>query len=174
MLYQARQDDKNNKPLTLKPTFNRVGFLLGGQGEGFSIEGGRMNALKEYAVMSLIAGAIVLLAIAVCNADEGQASWYSYQSCVREGTSGVFTATGERFNEMDFTCAMPSRKMFGKMVKVTNLENGKSIVVRCNDYGPAKRLVKKGRIIDLSKGAFAKIASLKRGLIRVRVEVLNG
>jgi rare lipoprotein A len=133
-----------------------------------------MDAYREWMVGVLIATAVVLLFVAVCSAETGQASWYSYQSCVREGTSGVFTATGERFNENDFTCAMPNRSMFGKMVRVTNLDNGKSVTVRCNDYGPAKRLVKKGRIIDLSKGAFAKIASLKRGLIFVRIEVLNG
>ncbi|MCK5013892.1 MAG: septal ring lytic transglycosylase RlpA family lipoprotein, partial [Candidatus Omnitrophica bacterium] len=61
---------------------------------------------------------------------------------------------------------------FNQMVKVTNLENGKSVVVRVNDRGPHKRYVARGRIIDLSKRAFARIASLERGLIRIKLELL--
>lgn len=99
------------------------------------------------------------------------ASYYTYESCKREGTSGIWTASGERFNENDLTCAMWKVK-FGAFLKVTNLANGKSVIVRCNDRGPAKRLVKKGRIIDLSKGAFLRIANLKDGVIKVKVEKL--
>ena len=44
------------------------------------------------------------------------------------------------------------------------------VTVRHNDYGPNKKLVASGRIIDLSKGAFAKLASLTRGLLDVTVE----
>lgn len=103
----------------------------------------------------------------------GTASYYTYQSCVREGTSGVWTASGERFNENDFTCAMRSRD-FGKCYKVTNLATQKSVIVRHNDFGPNKKLHKNGRIVDLSKAAFAKIADLKKGVINVSVvEVPN-
>jgi rare lipoprotein A len=96
------------------------------------------------------------------------ASYYTYESCRREGTSGVWTASGERFNENDFTCAMRSRD-FGKYYKVTNLNNGKSVIVRHNDFGPAKKLAKQGRIIDLSRGAFSAIADLRLGVIPVEV-----
>jgi len=99
------------------------------------------------------------------------ASYYTYDSCVREGTSGVWTASGERFDENALTCAMRSRD-FGKFYKVTNLDNGKSVIVRHNDFGPNKKLWKKGRIVDLSKGAFEKIADLKTGVINVKVEIL--
>jgi len=99
------------------------------------------------------------------------ASWYNAESCRREGTSGVWTANQERFHENAFTCAM-RRRDFGKMYRVTNLDNGKSVVVRHNDFGPAKKLHDKGRIIDLSKGAFAQIADLKKGVVRVKVEAL--
>lgn len=101
------------------------------------------------------------------------ASYYTYKSCVREGTSGVWTASGERFNENDLTAAMWGVP-FGTRIKVTNIENGKSIIVRINDRGPSKRLVKQGRIIDLSKGAFQRIASLKDGIIRVKIERIGG
>jgi rare lipoprotein A len=100
------------------------------------------------------------------------ASYYTYQSCVREGTSGVWTASGERFNENDLTCAM-RRRDWGTKFKVTNLANGKSVIVRLNDFGPNKKLHNKGRIIDLSKAAFMKLASLKNGVIKVRVEELQ-
>jgi len=99
----------------------------------------------------------------------GYASYYTYASCVREGTSGVYTASGERFNENDYTAAMWGVP-FGTIFKVTNINNGTSIKVRINDRGPSKRLVKKGRIIDLSKGAFMALANLKQGIIQVKIE----
>jgi len=97
------------------------------------------------------------------------ASYYTYQSCRKEGTSGVWTASGERFNENDLTCALRSRD-FGGLYRVTNLKNGKSVVVRHNDYGPNKKLHAKGRIIDLSRGAFLRLAPLSDGVIPVKVE----
>ncbi len=57
---------------------------------------------------------------------------------------------------------------FGSLVRVTNIANGKSVVVKVNDRGAFKR----GRIIDLSKSAFSTIGNTKSGLIRVKVEVL--
>jgi rare lipoprotein A len=55
-------------------------------------------------------------------------------------------------------------------VKVTNLENGRSVVVRINDRGPFVR----GRVIDLSYAAAKKIGMTKKGLVRVRVVALSG
>jgi rare lipoprotein A len=119
--------------------------------------------------ISLLAGIFLLGFASLAHAET--ASYYDYQSCIKEGSSGKFTASGEKFNHNDLTAAMWGVK-FGTLVKVTNLDNGKSVIVRVNDRGPSKKLVKKGRIIDLSKGAFSKIASLKRGVVRVKVEVL--
>jgi rare lipoprotein A len=121
--------------------------------------------------LCVFAYAIVLWFVLAKIAGAETASYYTYQSCVREGTSGVWTASGERFNENDLTAAMWGVK-FGTLVKVTNLANGKSVVVKINDRGPSKRLVKKGRVIDLSKGAFLRLANLKAGVIKVKVEVL--
>lgn len=59
---------------------------------------------------------------------------------------------------------------FGTRYRVTNVANGKSVVVVVLDRGPNRRL---GRVIDLSKSAFQKIADKKAGLIRVRIEVLS-
>lgn len=98
----------------------------------------------------------------------GKASWYSRESAQREGTSGDWTASGERFFENDMTCAMRSRD-YGGRYRVTNLATGKSVVVKHNDFGPARKLYEQGRIIDLSKKSFSKIADLKKGIIRVSV-----
>src|SRR3990167_6283326 len=62
---------------------------------------------------------------------------------------------------------------FGTILKVTSLNNGRSINVTVNDRGPAKRLVKKGRVIDLSKKAFESISPLSAGVIPVRIERLS-
>ena len=81
--------------------------------------------------------------------DKGQGTWYSFQG-------GLFAAS----------TTIPR----GAFAKVTNLANGRSVVVQINDYGPQG----KGRIIDLDKVAFTKIASIGAGVIGVRVEqILN-
>jgi rare lipoprotein A len=58
---------------------------------------------------------------------------------------------------------------FNTRVRVTNLENGRSVVVRINDRGPYK----KKRIIDLSKRAAQKIRMIRKGVVKVKVEVLK-
>lgn len=98
-----------------------------------------------------------------------KASWYSFKSARAEGTSGYYTASGEPFLENAMTCAMPHRNFDG-MYKVTNTKNGKSVIVRHNDYGPGKKPRRKGVVIDLSRGAFLKIADLKQGVVAVTVE----
>ena len=79
---------------------------------------------------------------------------------------GKKTANGEIFNENSLTAAHKTLP-FGTKVKVTNLDNGKSVVVRINNRGPYSN----GRIIDLSKAAFSRIASTSRGVTRVKLEV---
>lgn len=84
---------------------------------------------------------------------------------------GVFhgrtTASGEKFDKNKMTCASNHYKI-GTMLEVTNVLNGKSVVVKVNDTGGFK-----GKKIDLSEGAFKKIADLKQGVIRVKVEEFN-
>jgi len=77
----------------------------------------------------------------------------------------------EVFDDSGLTAAMWDVP-FNQRVKVTNLENGKSVIVRVNDRGPHRRFVREGRLIDLSKQAFSNIASLKRGLIDIELELL--
>jgi rare lipoprotein A len=114
---------------------------------------------------------VLLVACLGAIAEEGDASYYTEESCKREGTSGVYTANGERFNEKAFTCARRSRA-WGTEWKVTNLENGRSIIVRQNDFGPGKGPAAKGVIIDLTPTAFEALGGkLKKGKVKVKVEL---
>jgi len=98
----------------------------------------------------------------------GVASWYWQMSPGIKKT----TANMEIFDDKKLTCAIWDVP-FNTLIKVTNLDNAKEIIVRVNDRGPAKRLVEKGRIIDLTKTAFEKIANLDDGLIKVKIEILS-
>ena len=98
----------------------------------------------------------------------GVASWYSRADRGVKKT----TANMEKFSDKKHTCAAWNLP-FNTLVRVTNLVNGKSVVVRVNDRGPAKHLVRKGRIIDLTKAAFLKIADPGDGLIPIKVYALQ-
>ncbi|MEJ1160437.1 septal ring lytic transglycosylase RlpA family protein [Prosthecomicrobium sp. N25] len=75
------------------------------------------------------------------------------------------TASGERFNQNAMTAAHRTYPM-GTRVKVTNLSNGKAVLLRINDRGPFVR----GRIIDVSRGAAAQLGFIGSGVAKVRVE----
>ena len=81
---------------------------------------------------------------------------------------GKKTANGERFNIYDLTAAHNTLP-FNSRVKVTNLENNKTVIVRINDRGPYK----KGRIIDLSLAAAKKIDLVKTGTAKVKLKILQ-
>lgn len=114
----------------------------------------------------LMAGLFVLLVIPWPGVDAagpicGKASFYCCQHHGRQ------TANGERFDQNALTAAMLDRRMLGKTVRVAS--GGKSVVVRVNDTGG---FGKYGRVIDLSRGAFARLASTDAGVIPVCLEVL--
>ncbi len=94
----------------------------------------------------------------------GLASWYSRTDPGVKKT----TANMEKFSDKKHTCAVWGLPLNSR-VRVTNLVNGKSVVVRVNDRGPAKRLARKGRIIDLTKAAFLEIADPGEGLIPIKI-----
>jgi hypothetical protein len=79
-------------------------------------------------------------------------------------TRGTKTGDGTWYRHSGLTAASPWLA-FGTVVRVTNLENGRTVTVTINDRGPTGE----GRIIDLSDKAFAHIASLSEGVIRVRI-----
>ena len=97
----------------------------------------------------------------------GEASWYSRNS---PGIN-LRTANNEIFDDKGMTCAMWGAS-FNRLVKVTNLKNGKSIIVRVNDRGPHRRYVEQGRVVDLTLEAFSRLESPKEGLIDVAIEFL--
>ena len=92
----------------------------------------------------------------------GTASWYGQ---IFEGKP---TASGEPYDMYDMTAAHLTLPM-GSFVKVTNLRNGRAVVVRVNDRGP----IVPGRIIDLSYGAAQALQFKARGLQRVRLDLVN-
>ncbi|AMA47060.1 septal ring lytic transglycosylase RlpA family protein [Pseudomonas monteilii] len=92
----------------------------------------------------------------------GKASWYGARH------QGKRTASGEPFNARGLSAAHRSLA-FGSRVRVTNLSNQRSVVVRINDRGPHQR----GRLIDLSRAAAAQIGMLRSGTARVRVQGLR-
>jgi rare lipoprotein A len=94
--------------------------------------------------------------------ESGMASYYGNEFQSRK------TANGERFDQGKLTAAH-KKLPFGTRVKVTNTQNGRSVLVRVNDRGPFV----KGRIIDLSSSAFKAIAGINAGVVPVRIEVVN-
>ena len=93
---------------------------------------------------------------------KGVAAWYGQEF------HGRMTSSGEVFDMYKLTAAHPSLP-FGTIVRVTNLENGKTTVVRINDRGPLTH----GRIIDLSYAAAKEIDMINRGVVKVEVIVLK-
>ena len=93
---------------------------------------------------------------------EGIASYYA------QDFHGKQTSNGEIF-DMNALTAAHRTFPFGTKVRVTNLENNKTVVVRVNDRGPFKE----GRMMDLSMGAAKEIDLIRTGTARVRLEVLE-
>jgi rare lipoprotein A len=111
--------------------------------------------------MKFVIPAILALGLftAPVHAATGWASFYK---------SGRLTANGEHFKPMGLTCA--HRKLaFGTKLKVTNLRNGRSVIVRVNDRGPFI----KGRILDLSLGAAKLIGLTASGVGKISFTVIS-
>jgi len=92
----------------------------------------------------------------------GTASWYG------EYFDGKPTASGENYDMYDMTAAHPTLPL-GSYVRVTNLRNGRAVVVKVNDRGP----IVEGRIIDLSYGAAQALQFQQRGLQKVRLDLVK-
>ena len=136
----------------------------------------RVLALTNYSCMkkciSLIA-CLLLLNTCFSQADSvkvkpkvvhGVASFYS------RSLEGTQTATGEIFHHNEMTGASNNFKL-NTWVRVTNLRNDKSVIVRINDR-MHKKMAKKGRVVDLTRSAAKKLGFLSRGLTKVVVEAV--
>ncbi len=95
---------------------------------------------------------------------KGIASFYS------KNLDGTKTATGEIFKNSKFTGASNHVKL-NSWVRVTNLSNGNTVIVRINDR-MHPRMAKKGRVIDLSRAAAAELDFMKKGLTKVQLEIV--
>jgi rare lipoprotein A len=123
-----------------------------------------MSAIRTHPLMRiLLLGLLgaVLGSSPLWAVEEGLASWYGGKF------QGRKTASGEVFDTNEFTAAHRTLP-FGTRVRVTNLDTGRTTVVRINDRGPFVP----GRIIDLSRAAAAAIGMAGSGVARVRVDVL--
>ncbi|MPR02076.1 septal ring lytic transglycosylase RlpA family protein [Pseudomonas sp. MAFF 212408] len=114
------------------------------------------------ALFSLLAGCASGLIDPNGSDESGTASYYGAKH------HGNKTASGEPFNQNTLTAAH-RRLPFGTQVKVTNLANGRSVVVRINDRGPHTR----GRLIDVSRRAAEQLGMLGTGTARVRVQAMS-
>lgn len=110
-----------------------------------------------------ISSTLIALIILLCSCGSyvtqtGKASYYS------DNLSGSKTANGERYRPTEYTAAH-KKLPFGTKVKVTNVNNGKTVTVRINDRGPFVA----GRIIDLSKAAAKDIGIIQAGVAKVKI-----
>jgi rare lipoprotein A (peptidoglycan hydrolase) len=93
----------------------------------------------------------------------GIASWYGPM------LHGKLTANGETFNQNDLTAAH-STLPFDTRLQITNLQNGKTVIVRINDYHPALD----NSTIDISQGAAQQLGAIEAGVVPVEMEILEG
>jgi len=96
---------------------------------------------------------------------EGVSSFYS------KNLNGTKTSTGERFYNNKYTAACNLFKL-NTIVRVTNLQNGKTVLVRINDR-MHPNMLKKGRVIDLSQSAAKQLVFRSKGLVKVTVEAIG-
>lgn len=92
----------------------------------------------------------------------GKASYYGSEF------DGRSTSSGDTFSNQKYSAAHKSLP-FGTMVKVTNINNNKSVIVKINDRGPYVA----GRVIDLSRIAAEQLDMIRSGVIDVKLEVLK-
>lgn len=112
--------------------------------------------------MKLISAAILTAFISATPAQALTTGWASFYK------SGRYTANGEHFKPMGLTAAH-RRLPFGTRLKVTNLRNGRFVIVRVNDRGPFVH----GRILDLSLGAARVIGLNRSGVAKISFAVLQ-
>jgi len=122
-----------------------------------------LQAVVVLGLLAVLAGCSTFGSNSGSGATEtGKASYYG------DRHHGRKTASGERFDQHALTAAHRSLP-FGTRVRVTNLSNERSVVVRINDRGPFVR----GRIIDVSRAAAERLGMLRAGVVPVRVEQLK-
>lgn len=102
---------------------------------------------------------IIIATLFFCLTSFYESTWYNLE--------GNITKSGEVFKSNKMTCAS-NKFPIGAILKVTNTKNKRSVIVRVNDCGGMPN-----HVIDLSQGAFKKIAKLEEGRINVRVAIIK-
>jgi len=105
-----------------------------------------------------------LLMVLVLQTKTYRVSWYGGKH------HGRITKSGVIFDKNKMTCAASSKYKIGDRLQVTNVSSNKKVIVVVNDRGGFSKY---GRELDLSEGAFKKIADLKDGEVKVKIEKLN-
>ena len=138
----------------------------------------RVRPITMRSSWAIVLATTALLAAASCAhngdgaPDRTKRTYVGLASYYGPGLHGEDTASGEPFNQRAMTAAHRTLPL-GTVVRVTNLENGRSVVVRINDRGPYGKNHRKGTIIDLSRAAAQRLQFLEDGLVKVRVEVVR-
>lgn len=131
-----------------------------------SSRGWCLVALLTAVTLALLSATKPAVSAAPPRVQVGLASWYG------PGFHGNQTANGEIFDQREMVAAHRSLPL-GSVVRVTNLENGRGVVLRVIDRGPYGRNYRKGTIIDVSHGAARRLGFIRDGLVRVRLEVVR-
>jgi rare lipoprotein A len=122
--------------------------------------------MNETPIMRAVKGIILLLLLTLspvfAGAEDGLASWYGGKF------HGRMTSSGEVFDTNTLTAAHRTLP-FGTIVKVTNLDNGRSVQVKINDRGPFVD----GRIIDLSRAAAEALGMIDSGVAHVSLQIVE-
>ena len=121
------------------------------------------KTINKHLLRIVMLCAVLLMSVTVtAQMQTGKASFYA------KNLSGRTTASGERLHKDSLTCAHRSYP-FGTLLRVTNVLNGRKVIVRVNDRGPFH----KGRIIDLSWGAAKELGMIAQGIASVTVEKMD-
>jgi rare lipoprotein A len=133
------------------------------------------NGNKLMRISRGLACLLILFILQACSAIPGKkdSNWIGY---TESGKASYYamkfhskkTASGEIYDYTKKTAAHKTLP-FGTNIRVTNIKNDKSVIVKINDRGPFV----KGRIVDLSGAAFSSIANLDAGIIEVKIEVIR-
>ena len=125
-----------------------------------SLQEHQLFKMKKVLILStLLLGGCTTSALSTIETNATTASWYS---------QGVKTASGARFNPKSLTAAHKTLP-FGTLIKVTNLDNDKTVVVMVNDRGPFI----KNRGLDVSKQVAIELGFLKKGVTRVTYTIIK-
>ena len=108
---------------------------------------------------------LTLITFFTTNLYAATASWYGDKPW-----EGRKTASGEIFRSHSMTAACAPQYKLHTKLHVTNKNNGKSVIVRCNDRGAFHKAKYGYRSLDLSKGAFSKIAPLSQGVVKINIK----